>query len=161
MKNPPPQIRILVLLEPNWAHTIEMDIHILSEPSVSSDFRQLDLIRCFFLSISATAESKQVHLYGMIPHTDYGLTMANILFSSFEQPTPIPNFRNNFFVYLLFEYYYKVKVLNYYHNTLKNANITLLYIKKIKTLCNTLNSGNWNSGFVKLVVRWAERDIIV
>ena len=30
---------------------------------------------------------------------------------------------------------------------------------KIKTLCNTLNWGNWNSGFIKLGVRWAERDI--
>ena len=31
--------------------------------------------------------------------------------------------------------------------------------KKYKTLCDTLNSGNWNLGFVKLVVRWAEQDI--
>ena len=51
----------------------------------------------------------------------------------------------------------QLKVLDWYHNTPKNANITL-YIKNIKTLCNTLNSGNWNLGFVKLVVRWAERD---
>ena len=28
-----------------------------------------------------------------------------------------------------------------------------------KPLCNTLNWGNWNSGFLKLGVRWAERDI--
>ena len=39
----------------------------------------------------------------------------------------------------------------------KNANITQ-YTKKKKRLCNTLNWGNWNSGFVKLGVRWAERD---
>ena len=39
-----------------------------------------------------------------------------------------------------------------------NANITC-YIKKKKPLCNTLNWGNWNSGFVKLGVWWAERDI--
>ena len=31
--------------------------------------------------------------------------------------------------------------------------------QKIKSLCNTLNWGNWNSEFIKLVVRWAERDI--
>ena len=30
--------------------------------------------------------------------------------------------------------------------------------KEKETLCNTLNWGNWNSGFVKLGVRWAERD---
>ena len=30
--------------------------------------------------------------------------------------------------------------------------------KKKKTLCNTWNWGNWNSGFVKLGFRWAERD---
>ena len=33
-----------------------------------------------------------------------------------------------------------------------------LYKKKKKTLCSTLNWGNWNSGFGKLDVRWAERD---
>ena len=32
------------------------------------------------------------------------------------------------------------------------------YIKKKKPLCNTLNWGNWNWGFVKLGVQWAERD---
>ena len=64
--------------------------HILSEPSVSSDFRQLDLIRCFFLSISATAESKQVHLYGMIPHTDYEHTMAKSLFLCDPNSNPNP-----------------------------------------------------------------------
>ena len=71
-----------------------------------------------------------------------------------KQPITNSKFCNEFFVYLLFEYFYQVKVLNYYHNTPKNANITL-YIKKIKTLCNTLNWGNWgnwNSGFIELVV---------
>ena len=81
-----------------------------------------------------------------------------IPFSSSNNQLRIPNFCNNFFVYLLFEYFYKITVLNQYHNTSKNANI-ILYIKEIKTLCNTLNRGNWNSGFVKLVVWWAERDI--
>ena len=33
-----------------------------------------------------------------------------------------------------------------------------MYIKKRETLCNNLNWGNWNSGFGKLGVRWAERD---
>ena len=50
------------------------------------------------------------------------------------------------------------KVLNQYQNTPKNANITLYIKKNKKTLCNTLNRGNWNSGFVKLCVCWAERD---
>ena len=47
----------------------------------------------------------------------------------------------------------------YYQNTPKNADI-IRYIKKKKkkTPCNTLDWGNWNSGFVKLGVRWAERD---
>ena len=40
----------------------------------------------------------------------------------------------------------------------QNSNIAR-YIKKKNTLCNTLNWGNWNSGFVKLGVRLAERDI--
>ena len=30
--------------------------------------------------------------------------------------------------------------------------------QKEKPLCNTLNWGNWNSGFVKLSDQWAERD---
>ena len=33
-----------------------------------------------------------------------------------------------------------------------------LVILKRKTLCNTLNWGNWNSGLVKLGVQWAEQD---
>ena len=35
----------------------------------------------------------------------------------------------------------------------------IFYIKKNQQLCNTLNWGNWNKGFVKLAVPWAERDI--
>ena len=31
-----------------------------------------------------------------------------------------------------------------------------LFIKRDKTLCNTLNWWNWNSEFKKLVVRWAD-----
>ena len=70
-----------------------------------------------------------------------------------------PNFTNSkHFVSLLFEYFFQIKVLNQYQNTPKNANITR-YIKNKKSLCNTLNWGNWNLGFVKLVDRWAERDI--
>ena len=49
--------------------------------------------------------------------------------------------------------------LNWYQNSPKNANITLYIKKKEETLCNTLNWGNWNSGFVKLDVWWAEGDI--
>ena len=75
----------------------------------------------------------------------------------FDHQLWIPNFCNNFFVYLLSEYFYQVKVLNQYHNTPKNANTTL-YTRK-KTHCNTLNWGNWNSEFVKLV-QWAEKDNI-
>ena len=70
-----------------------------------------------------------------------------------------PNFTNpEYFVYSLFEYFFQINVLYWYQNTPKNANITL-YIKKEKPLCYTINWGNWNSGFVKLGVRWAERDI--
>ena len=37
----------------------------------------------------------------------------------------IPNFTNPaYFVCLLYEYFFQIKVLNWYHNTLKNANIT-------------------------------------
>ena len=39
----------------------------------------------------------------------------------------------------------------------KNANITH-YVKKKRKKTNTLNWGSWNSGFVKLGVRWAESD---
>ena len=42
----------------------------------------------------------------------------------------------------------KIKILNKDQNTSKNANITLY------TLCNTLNWGNWKSGFIKLGVQW-------
>ena len=42
----------------------------------------------------------------------YELCDINISLSSFEQPIRIPNFCNEFFVYLLFEYFYQVKVLN-------------------------------------------------
>jgi hypothetical protein len=57
----------------------------------------------------------------------------------FDHQLWIPNFCNNFFVYLLSEYFYQVKVLNQYHNTPKNANTTL-YTRKTKTLCNTLQN---------------------
>ena len=50
------------------------------------------------------------------------------------------------------------EILNQYQNTPQNANITR-HIRKKKPLCNTLNWGNWNSGFIKLGVQWAERDI--
>ena len=43
---------------------------------------------------------------------------------------------------------YKISTLKY----IRNANVTLLYKS------NTLNLVNWNMGFVKLVVPWAERD---
>ena len=36
--------------------------------------------------------------------------------------------------------------------------ILLFTHKEIKTLCNTLDWGNWNSGLAKLGVRWAEQD---
>ena len=36
-----------------------------------------------------------------------------------------------------------------------------LYQKKQKKLGNTFSWGNWNSGFVKLGVRWAERDVCI
>ena len=64
-----------------------------------------------------------------------------ILFSSSNNQLRIPNICNEFFVYLLFQWCYQVKVLNYITIQPKNANITL-YIKKLKTLCNTLNWGN-------------------
>jgi hypothetical protein len=70
-----------------------------------------------------------------------------------------PNFMNlEYFIHLLFEYFFQIKVLNQYQNAPKNANITR-YIKKKNTLSNTLNAVNQNSGFVKLGVRWAERDM--
>ena len=39
----------------------------------------------------------------------------------------------------------------------KNANISKR--KNTHTLFNNLNWENWNSGFIKLGVRWAEQDI--
>ena len=71
---------------------------------------------------------------------------------------PTPNFANpECFVCLLFEYFFQIKVLNWYQNKPKNDSISR-YIKKKKPLCNNLNRGNWNSGFVKLGFWWAERD---
>ena len=64
-----------------------------------------------------------------------------------------------YFVCLLFEYFFQTKVINQYQNTPKNANITRHIKKKKQTLCNTLNLGNWNSGFQKFGVWWAQRDI--
>ena len=69
-----------------------------------------------------------------------------------------PNFSNSeYFDNLFFEYCFMIKVLNWYRNTSKN--ISLHTKKKKKTLCQALNWGNWNFGFVKLGVRWTERDI--
>ena len=58
-----------------------------------------------------------------------------------------------YFVCSLFEYFFQIKALNQY----QNANITH-YIKKKEPLCNTLDLGNWDSGFVKLGIPWAEWD---
>ena len=63
-----------------------------------------------------------------------------------------------YFVCLNFEYFFEIKFLNWYQNTPKNAKVTRYVKKKKKTLCNTLNWRNWNSGFVKLSVQWAEWD---
>ena len=76
---------------------------------------------------------------------------TNISFSSSNNQLGIPNICKEFFVYVLFQWCYKVKVLNYIIIQPKYANITL-YIKKLKTLCNTINWGNRNSELGKLVV---------
>ena len=86
------------------------------------------------------------------------LGTTHISFSSSNNQLWIPNFCNEFFVYLLFEYFYQVIVLNYYHNTPKNANINL-YIKKKENTLQHLKWGNWYSEFLKLVVWWAEQVI--
>ena len=58
----------------------------------------------------------------------------SILFSS-----STPNFTNpEYFVCLLFEYFFQIKVLSWYQNIPKNANKTR-HIKKKKPLNNTLN----------------------
>ena len=119
--------------------------HILNEMFGSGTFWRMIFLSLMFqiLQISHLHEEKFIKPYcGCISRSAYR----------------IPNFTNpKFFVCLLFEYFFQIKVLNWYQNTPKNANITP-YIEKKKTLCNTLNWGNWNSGFVKLDVRWAERD---
>ena len=40
------------------------------------------------------------------------ISFSSLWFSSYKQPIRIPNFYNDFFVYLLFEYFYQVKLLN-------------------------------------------------
>ena len=56
-----------------------------------------------------------------------------------------PNYTNpEHLVCLLFEYFFQKKVIKIHPKT--------------HTLCNTLNWGNQNSGFVKLGVRWTEQD---
>ena len=75
------------------------------------------------------------------------------MFCFFHSAHRKPNFTNpEYFDCLLFEYFSQIKVLNQYQNTPKNANITR-YIKKERTLCNTLNWGNLSSGLIKLGVR--------
>ena len=55
--------------------------------------------------------------------------MIYISFSSYNQPIRIPNIYNEIFVYLFFEYFDKLKVLNSDQNTPKKANWTVwLYL---------------------------------
>ena len=57
-----------------------------------------------------------------------------------------PNFTNpEFCVYLLFEYFFQIEVLNQYQNALKDANVTL-YIKKK----NQLKFGKLKFGIGKI-----------
>ena len=79
--------------------------------------------------------------YGILkPETKLKIQIS-ISFSSFKQPIRISNFCN--------ECFFKIKVLNWHHNTPKNANITL-YINKIKTLCNNLFWGKLKFGIRKI-----------
>ena len=51
----------------------------------------------------------------------------------------------------------KVKSVQWTSKCTKKCQYIYLNVK-MKTLCKTINSENWNSVFVKLVVWWAERD---
>ena len=79
--------------------------------------------------------------------------MSIILFSSSNNQLRITNICNEFFVYLIFQWCYHVKVLNYITIQPKKANITL-YIKKLKTLCNTVS----NHSIIRLLclMEWLE-----
>ena len=61
-----------------------------------------------------------------------------------------PNFMNpEYFVCLLFEYFFQIKVLNQYQNIPKIANITR-YIKKKKNTLQHLKSGKLKFGICKI-----------
>ena len=79
-----------------------------------------------------------------------------ISFSSSNNQLRIPNFCNEFFVYLLFQWCYQVKVLNYITIQTKKCQYNALH-KKVKNTLQHLKLGKLKFG--KLVVPWAERDI--
>ena len=81
--------------------------------------------------------------------------LTNISFSSLSTQF----YESRIFCLFTFWVFFSRKFLiNIKIHTPKNANISRYIKKKEKTLCNTLNWGNWNSGFVKLGVHWAEQD---
>ena len=87
--------------------------------------------------------SKSAGAKGDVPKICTRCTRSNAFPAIFKNP----DFHS--FTYWVF---FQIKVLNQYQNT----NIICYIKKKKKTSCNTLNRGNWNSGFGKWGVRWAE-----
>ena len=80
------------------------------------------------------------------------------LFQLIEQPIPNSEFWQRNFCLFTFWVLLPGKSLRLMSQHIQKCQNNSLQ-KKIKTLCNTLDWGNWNSEFGKLVVRWAEPDI--
>ena len=68
-------------------------------------------------------------------------------------------YESQIFCLFTFWVFCQIKVLNNVKIHPKMPKQLFVSNRKKKTLCYTLNRGKWNSGFVKLGVWWAERDI--
>ena len=85
--------------------------------------------------------------------------LVYIVFTSYEQPIRISNFCNKFLFPFFVSKYWQDKCFKLRPKYMEKCQYIYLHRKRIKTLCNTLNWGCWNSRFVKLVVLWVERYI--
>ena len=59
-------------------------------------------------------------------------------------------YESQIFCFLLFEYFFQIKVLNYYQNTPKNANITRYIKKKKEKKLQCLKLGKLKFGIRKI-----------
>ena len=67
-------------------------------------------------------------------------------------------YESQIFCLFTFWVFFPDKSLELISKCTQKCQYSSLYLIEKNPLCNTLNWGNWNSGFVKLGVWWAERD---